>query len=102
MRKRTGTRYVPMTISVKPGMINEIEAELDTKESRSEWVCDAISKKLDGEGWNLVNDGNAINWFLAFRQAMDDHGVRIDMMFWEIIERNCREAVAIKASTDEH
>lgn len=102
MRKRTGTRFVPMTISVKPEMINDIENELKPKESRSQWVADAISKKLDGEGWSLQRDGNAFNWFLAFRQAMDDHDVKIDTMFWTIIEQNCKDAVAIKALTDEH
>ena len=45
-RRRTGTRYVPITISLKPSMIDEIEAKLDAMQSRSEWIAGAIEVKL--------------------------------------------------------
>jgi hypothetical protein len=45
-RRRTGTRYVPITISLKPSMIDEIEAKLNAKQSRSEWIAGAIEVKL--------------------------------------------------------
>jgi metal-responsive CopG/Arc/MetJ family transcriptional regulator len=48
-RRRTGTRYVPITISLKPSMVDEIEAELSPKQSRSQFIAAAISAKLDGE-----------------------------------------------------
>lgn len=50
MRRRTGTRYVPITISLQPEMVNDIEAELSRKQSRSEWIASAIEAKLNGEG----------------------------------------------------
>ena len=49
MRRRTGERYVPTTISLKPSMVNDIEAELRPKQSRSQWIADAIATKLAGE-----------------------------------------------------
>jgi len=106
MRKRTGTRYVPITISMLPDMVNDIEGELGRKQSRSEWIADAITKKLAGQGWNLVDDGDAVQWFVAFKGAMDRLGVKIDTMFYQIIESNCKEArqldVETTTSTDEH
>jgi metal-responsive CopG/Arc/MetJ family transcriptional regulator len=45
-RRRTGTRYVPITISLKPSMVDEIEAKLSPKQSRSQWISDAITDKL--------------------------------------------------------
>ena len=45
-RRRTGTRYVPITISLKPSMIDAIEVELGAKQSRSQWIADAIKDKL--------------------------------------------------------
>jgi len=46
MRNRTGTRYVPITISLKPSMIDEIETVLKPKQSRSKWIAKAIEEKL--------------------------------------------------------
>ena len=48
-RRRTGTRYVPITISLKPSMIDAIEVQLGAKESRSQWIADAIQKKMDDD-----------------------------------------------------
>lgn len=45
-RRRTGARYVPITISLKPSMIDDIEAKLSPKQSRSQWIADAIGDKL--------------------------------------------------------
>jgi hypothetical protein len=45
-RRRTGTRYVPITISLTPSMINDIEAKLNAKQSRSMWIASAIEVKL--------------------------------------------------------
>jgi hypothetical protein len=45
-RRRTGTRYVPITISLTPSMINDIEAKLNAKQSRSQWISSAIEVKL--------------------------------------------------------
>lgn len=47
-RRRTGTRYVPITISLKPSMVDEIEAELSPTQSRSHFIASAIESKLDG------------------------------------------------------
>lgn len=48
-RRRTGTRYVPITISLKPSLVDDIEAELSPKESRSQFISSAITAKLDGD-----------------------------------------------------
>ena len=45
-RRRTGARYVPITISLKPSMIDDIEAKLSPKQSRSQWIAGAIEDKL--------------------------------------------------------
>lgn len=49
-RRRTGTRYVPITISLKPSMVDNIEVELGAKQSRSQWISKAIQSKLDDDG----------------------------------------------------
>ena len=45
-RRRTGKRFVPITISLQPSMIDEVEVELSAKQSRSQWIADAIKAKL--------------------------------------------------------
>jgi len=88
-RRRTGTRYVPITISLKPAMVDEIEATLGPKQSRSQWIADAITKKMNDEGaWEVVRDGSALQMFHAFKQKMSDCGVHIDLMMLEVIEKN--------------
>lgn len=88
-RRRTGIRYVPITISLKPAMVDEIEATLGPKQSRSQWVADAIQKKLDGRGeFDLARDGSCIQMFYAFKHKMEQNGVKIDTMFYEIIRKN--------------
>ena len=49
-RRRTGTRYVPITISLKPSMVDNIEVELGAKQSRSQWIAKAIESQLDDDG----------------------------------------------------
>ena len=48
-RRRTGTRYVPITISLTPSLVNDIEAMLRPKQSRSQWIAGAIRTKLEGD-----------------------------------------------------
>ena len=42
MRNRTGTRYVPITIS----LMTRLDQELSYKQSRSKWIAKAIEEKL--------------------------------------------------------
>lgn len=98
MRKRTGKRYVPISISLPMTMVNDIESELDSKQSRSEWIAEAIVNKMKPNDWNFVENGDAVDWYRAFKMAMNDFNVHIDPMFWEIIKQNCAES---RASTDE-
>ena len=58
-RRRTGTRYVPITISLKPSMIDAVEVELGAKQSRSQWIADAIDHKLKQD--ELTTDVNDIS-----------------------------------------
>lgn len=52
-RRRTGERYVPITISLKPSMIDALESELNVKQSRSQWIAKAIQQRLDGNEIDL-------------------------------------------------
>lgn len=65
-RRRTGTRYVPITISLTPSLVNDIEAMLRPKQSRSQWIAGAIRKKLEGEdAGTLVGDASSKQLLLA-------------------------------------
>ena len=99
MRKRTGKRYVPISISLPMSMVNDIESELDAKQSRSEWIAEAIMNKMKPDDWNFVDNGDAVDWYQAFKRAMNEFGVKFDVMFWDILKQNCLES---RASTDEH
>lgn len=57
-RRRTGTRYVPITISLKPSMVDDIEAELSPKQSRSQFISSAIQSKLDGDYERIEDIGS--------------------------------------------
>jgi len=46
-RRRTGTQYVPITISVPATMLNLVEMKLKPKESRSAWIALAIEARLN-------------------------------------------------------
>jgi len=91
MRKRTGKKYVPITISLENQMINELEMELKPKESRSAWIADAISAKLASEE-DLENASvpQLLSW-LAFHRVIDQK------MRWAL-----QEQYNLKASADEH
>lgn len=48
-RRRTGARFVPVTISLQPSMLDEIEAKLGPKQSRSAWIARCVRTALDDE-----------------------------------------------------
>jgi len=92
MRKRTGKKYVPITISLENQMINELEMELKPKESRSAWIADAIEDKLNGED--------------SFDDASSSRMVS-ELFMRSVITKEMRDALyqvcdKIKALTDEH
>lgn len=58
MRRRSGTRYVPITISLKPALVDDIETELSPGQSRSKWVADAIDAKLNGGGGVTIGEAS--------------------------------------------
>ena len=92
-RRRTGTRYVPITISLKPAMVDEIETKLDAKQSRSSWIAEVIAKELAGEyQFNTFRDGTAMHMFNLFKEKMRRENVKIDIMFLELIEKNITDA----------
>ncbi len=97
-RRRTGTQYVPITISIPATMLNLIEMQLKPKESRSAWIAEAISKQLNGSDWNVAIDGTPSQMFHAFKHKMEEHNVKIDVMFYNMIQENIDRATA---STDE-
>tara|TARA_Y100001938_G_C8072082_1_gene423737 strand:+ start:347 stop:607 length:261 start_codon:yes stop_codon:yes gene_type:complete len=53
MRRRTGTRFVPITISLKPAVVDDIETELSPGQSRSKWIAEAIDAKLHYMDYDL-------------------------------------------------
>ena len=74
-------------------MVNEIEAQLDADQSRSTWIAKAIAKELSGEyQFNTFRDGTAMHMFNLFKEKMRREGVKIDIMFLELIEKNINDA----------
>jgi metal-responsive CopG/Arc/MetJ family transcriptional regulator len=73
-RRRTGTRYVPITISLKPSMVDDIEAMLGPKQSRSQWVADAIAKKMDHDGHLPLADHSTGRLLSEIRNRTDING----------------------------
>ena len=65
-RRRTGTRYVPITISLKPAMVDDIEAELSPKQSRSQYIAAAIDAKLHGGGGVTIGEASDTMLMHAF------------------------------------
>ena len=93
-RRRVNSKYVPITISLKPSMVAEIEEQLSYKQSRSAWIANAIYNELDDGEWSVVRDGNAYQMFCAFKQKMLDEQVQLDAKLLEIIEstvKNCSQ-----------
>lgn len=100
MRRRTTSLYVPITISLKPEIVNAIEAELAPKQSRSRWIQEVLTKELYESGFDLLRDGTAMNWFHAFKNAMAERNVHIDSIMWDILQANC-EASSVVDGLDE-
>lgn len=92
-RRRNGARYVPITISLLPSMVADIEQKLDAKASRSAWIAKAISKELSGEhSFNTARDGTAIQMFNLFKWKMEREGIHIDSIVYAMIESNIEQA----------
>lgn len=89
-RRRVNAKAVPITISLKPSMVADIEEQLTYKESRSEWIADAITAQLDDGKWSVVRDGNALQMFHAFKRKMTDEEVSIDLAFLELLENTIK------------
>ena len=74
-RRRTGTRYVPITISLKPSMVDNIEVELGAKQSRSQWIAKAIDQKLsDDDGAVSLPEYSTMRLLSEVRQRTDING----------------------------
>ena len=74
-RRRTGTRYVPITISLKPSMVDDIEATLGPKQSRSAWISKAITQKLeDDEHAVPLSDRSTVRLLSEIRHRPDING----------------------------
>lgn len=90
-RRRTGTAYVPITISITPSMKNDIEAKLKPKQSRSKWIADAIKVKLEAND-DLDN--------------LTTSDLLIELLYRGVINNQTRwtlqKVADSKASTDEH
>jgi len=65
-RRRVGEYFRPVTISLRPWMIAEIETLLGPKQSRSEWIASAIDAKLDDSG-TKVADATDLQLVVALR-----------------------------------
>lgn len=89
-RRRVNAKAVPITISLKPHLVSEIEEQLSYKQSRSEWIAAAIRAQLDDGDWSVVRDGNAFQMFCAFKQKMIDEEVSIDLTILELLENTIK------------
>ena len=65
-RRRTGARYVPITISLKPSMVDDIEAVLSPKQSRSAFVAGAVAEKLNGGHGLTIKDATTTQIMHAY------------------------------------
>lgn len=93
-RRRTGTGYKPITISLLPSLIAEIETRLSRKESRSAWIASAIEEKL-GTGTTTTRDATDKQLMYAFHNRICDCGGNNDC----ILLNNLNQ---LRALTDEH
>lgn len=92
-RRRAHVKHIPITISLLPSMVAQVEEKLTHKESRSAWIAKAIAKELAGETeYNLFRDGSAMHMFNAFKAKMEREGVQVDIMFYEMIKKNIESA----------
>jgi hypothetical protein len=89
-RRRTGTRYVPITISLTPSMINDIEAKLNAKQSRSQWIASAIEVKLS-ETQLTTAEATDIQLKIALHSRLCDCGGLDTCMVMRDLRRMKRE-----------
>lgn len=74
-RRRTGARYVPITISLEPKLIDTIESKLGPKQSRSAWIAKAILNQLQNDGGDLtVADASSGYLMSVLRRRPDLNG----------------------------
>ena len=74
-RRRTGSRYVPITISLKPSIVDRIEAELGPRQSRSAWISKAILGQLDNDGGALpLSEASTMRLLSEVRSRQDING----------------------------
>lgn len=93
-RRRTGTGYKPITISLMPSLIAEIETRLSRQQSRSAWIAKAIEEKLSS-GTTTTRDATDRQLMYAFHARICSCGGQDDC----ILLKNLNQ---LRALTDEH
>lgn len=74
-RRRTGARYVPITISLEPKLIDTIESKLGPKQSRSAWIAKAIMAQLrDDDGAVPLSERSTSRLLSEIRHRQDING----------------------------
>ena len=74
-RRRTGARYVPITISLEPKLIDTIESKLAPKQSRSAWIAKAIQKELrNDDGAIPLSERSTSRLLSEIRHRQDING----------------------------
>jgi len=74
-RRRTGARYVPITISLQPSVVDRIEAQLGPKQSRSAWISKAILGQLDNDNNALpLSEASTVRLMSEIRHRQDING----------------------------
>lgn len=61
-RRRTEVRFIPITFSISPALLNEVDEQLRPLDSRSAWIVGAIEQRLNGGGG--ITMGNASDTML--------------------------------------
>lgn len=92
-RRRTGTGYKPITISLLPSLIAEIETRLSRQQSRSAWIAKAIEEKLNSNVLTM-RDASDKQLMYAFHARICTCGGRDDC----ILLKNLNQ---LRALTDE-
>lgn len=93
-RPRSSNPSRAVSVSIPKNTLAEIDHQLGPMGSRSAWITSAIVAKLEGNDWNVVRDGTALQMFMAFKQKMQDNNIRIDYVFLDMIENNIKQTVA--------
>lgn len=68
-RRRTSEYYSPITISLLPSLIRDMEGEIKAKESRSQWIARAIEMRLEDSALR-VRDANDVQLKLALHERV--------------------------------